>query len=148
MTSWQEINALDSYFSASPTGPEYVAKLARLLELAGFEKSNESDNYTSYLKKNPASLPETNGIYNLDLSEVAGDALDTPFHLSVEVYPDGNIIVYRLTFEMVFQARNPSKTVKVDMPNCEMDLTRVPELKGNEAIKYLIGLAKQNNLYL
>ena len=175
----REIAWLESYFSSHfRDAAEYTSRLARLLELAGFEKLGESENGISYQKKNPASLPKAYidegrqldffelmtgayqldffsldgdayqpDIYRIDLSEVAGEALEMPFCLLAEIYPDGNIAVCRLTFGMLADTEGkettdtPFGTLKINEPIPGSVMVR------DEAVKYLLDLAKQENLF-
>ncbi len=160
-----ELDELQRYFSMGASGPEYVSRLSELLELAGFKKTGESDKGIFYNKENPASLPGTDGRYLLP-AEIAGDMLDTPVYICAQIYPDGGVEVLRVTLGMIFSAQ-AGKTIKleesayiskeivpgldacgsvtVETPYLEITTSKLPEIKGQEAIIYLLDLAGQNN---
>jgi hypothetical protein len=162
-----ELAELGSYFSSNPTGPEYVSRLSELLELAGFKKTGESDKGIFYSKENPLSLPGIDGRYLLP-AEITGDMLDTPVYICAQICPDGSVGVLRVTLGMMFSAQ-AGKTIKLEesadiskeilhgldafgsatvkTPYLEITTSKVPEIKGQEAVIYLLDLARQRNFF-
>lgn len=171
MTELAGLTELENYFSShSQTDPAYVSKLSRLLELARFEKTEESDAGIYYKKENWAFLRKEEERHQMTVS--TEEALDTPFCTGAKIYHDGNIEVTTITYGMIFSAQTPEPArtevqsqkeyeeafrqaarqldvygaASIQTPNAELNLTRLPELKNHRAVQYILELARQARL--